>query len=148
MSWQATPALGVDIRHWGIRKICDVNTLSKCAFATVLEKRRRRFRRWAFWSMVPYFHTPKILTVSISYTDSKVHGANMGPPGSWRPHVGLMNLAIWELCSSVKQLHFEFLRAGADVIQCFTFLSNEGRLQSTPWTKGYTVRPRTRFNIA
>ena len=36
--------------------------------------------------------------------DSKVHGANMGPtfvlsvPGG--PHVGLMNLAIWEVSPS------------------------------------------------
>ena len=37
--------------------------------------------------------------MALTYTDSKLHGANMGPirgrqdPG--RPHVGSMNLAIW-----------------------------------------------------
>ena len=39
----------------------------------------------------------------ITIPDNKVHGANMGPtwgrqdPGG--PHVGLMNLAIWDLIS-------------------------------------------------
>ena len=32
------------------------------------------------------------------FPDSKVHGANMGPPGSCRPHVGPMNLAIRVAC--------------------------------------------------
>ena len=37
---------------------------------------------------------------SVISTDSKVHGANMGPTWGWQdpggPHVGPMNLAVWE----------------------------------------------------
>ena len=45
------------------------------------------------------FHTSTVMTKSDDFTDSKVHGANMGPiwgqqdPGG--PHVGPMNFATW-----------------------------------------------------
>ena len=49
-------------------------------------------------------------TVSIGIPDSKVHGANMGPtwgqqdPGG--PHVGHVNLAIWDILIHKLQLIF------------------------------------------
>ena len=56
--------------------------------------------------------------------DSKVHGANMGP--TWvllapdGPHVGPMNLAIWD----VKQRHFPHIDVNNDVMMWFwRFLS-------------------------
>ena len=45
-------------------------------------------------------------TRSLSYPDSKVHGANMGP--TWvlsapdGPHDGFMNLAIWVVCFATQ----------------------------------------------
>ena len=39
------------------------------------------------------------------YTDSKVHGANMGPPGSYRPQMGSM-LTPWTLLSGYASLNW------------------------------------------
>ena len=47
-----------------------------------------------------YNNFTKVCPVHNKSPDSKVHGANMGPIWGWQdlagPHVGPMNLAIWD----------------------------------------------------
>ena len=49
-------------------------------------------------------------------------------------------MSSWFLRPPVKQLHSDFLRAGADVIQAFSFYATDGKLRSNVATKDYTVR--------
>ncbi|CAH1790206.1 unnamed protein product [Owenia fusiformis] len=53
--------------------------------------------------------------------------------GNWTPE------AVIEYPDAVRQLHREFMRAGADVLQTFSFYAAEGRLKSNKTGKIYTV---------
>ncbi|CAH1792305.1 unnamed protein product [Owenia fusiformis] len=53
--------------------------------------------------------------------------------GNWTPE------AVLEYPEAVRQLHREFLRAGSDVLQSFTFYAAEGKLKSSSTGKNYTV---------
>ena len=72
---------------------------------------------------------PRISNTGFSYStvitpDSKVHGANMGPiwgrqdPG-W-PHVGPINLAIWDFLSVLENVSVTFTTISLRVLQCDT----------------------------
>ena len=71
-------------------------------------------------SMTPFLHDK-----FFAFPDSKVRGANMGPtwvrqdPG--RPHVGSMNLAIWELLALSEGNHCSLVNSPLKglVIQSF-----------------------------
>ena len=62
--------------------------------------------------------------------DSKVHGANMGPPGSCRPQMGPM-LAPWALL--LGSFHFRFLHLGTLLLTEF----NESNTGTRTWKSNY-----------
>lgn len=47
--------------------------------------------------------------------------------------------STFSVCLSVRQLHREFLRAGADVLQTFTFYCSEDKLEISSNVKNITV---------
>lgn len=49
------------------------------------------------------------------------------------------------LSVSVRQLHREFLRAGSDVMQTFTFYASDDKLENRGNTQRFTVSERTIF---
>ena len=49
---------------------------------------------WTMLLTMPYVEHAHWIMQAVSVPDSKVHGANMGPPGSYRPVMGPM-LAPW-----------------------------------------------------
>lgn len=46
---------------------------------------------------------------------------------------------------SVRQLHREFLRAGSDVMQTFTFYASDDKLENRGHTQRFSVSERTIF---
>ena len=72
----------------------------------------------------------KVALVLAPCTSSTVSGLQAGP---WTPEAAV------EDPEAVRQLHREFLRAGADVMQAFTFYASEDKLTNRGNTAGKTI---------
>lgn len=53
------------------------------------------------------------------------------------PFAEALTICVW---LSVRQLHREFLRAGANVMQTFTFYASDDKLVNRGWKVALTVR--------
>ena len=97
--WDSSPViLSTLSRHFIARqgyKIADTRIVTRVAgHICLLQHFHACFKMTYWWTS---------LIIATNIPDSKVHGANMGPiwgrQGPSEPHVGPMNLAIWDVIS-------------------------------------------------
>ena len=89
--------------------------------------------------MVNSQHAPRTSPIRDRYPDSKFHGANLGP--TWvlsapdGPHVGPMNLAIWECVSRVSSKSELCFTAILLLLQCCIqfYIRADSRFALSKW---------------